>query len=72
VLIEGGMTMVLVSHEIGSSVSFGAKIDFFDQDDRLRQESAQQNIGEPCTPHVLTRFGRPDSTAVLLCFFDEA
>lgn len=70
-LVEGGMAMVLVTHEIGSSDFFTAKLTSSTTvtgcAKRVRRGKLEGNV-----PGALTCFRTLDGTAVLLCFVDEA
>lgn len=51
-LAEDGMTMVVVSHEIGFAASVGAKIAFLDHGRLLLEGSPQQVFGKPRHPRL--------------------
>jgi len=51
-LAEEGMTMVVVSHEIGFAASVGSKIIFLDHGRVLLQGTPQQVFGKPRHPRL--------------------
>ena len=51
-LADDGMTMVVVSHEIGFAASVGAKIAFLDQGRLLLEGSPQKVFGKPRHPRL--------------------